>query len=149
MRCVGLVEMHDFEVLDYRAWSDEDSCVAFILEVESRRVRGGKVHRGPKVWYHEDVEKFLEKHLKGENVLVGPFVRGDRWYVELKRRYSDIKELLEEEFAKIQMSKDIMDEVRKGFAVYVDDEILEVCKGKPVLGEEIFSFVRKRPVWLK
>lgn len=149
MKAVGLLERYDFVVLDQMAWSDEERHVLFILELEIRRLREGKVHQGPKVWYQENVKKFLEKHLKGENVLAGPSIKGDRWYVELKRKYTEAKELLEREFAKLPMSKDMMEEVKKGFSVYVDEEIAELCIEEPRLLSEVNALVRKRPLWLK
>ncbi|MEM2128062.1 MAG: CCA tRNA nucleotidyltransferase [Candidatus Methanomethylicaceae archaeon] len=149
MKAVGLLERYDFVVLDQKAWSDEERHVLFILELEMRRLRKGKVHQGPKVWYQEDVKRFLEKHLKGENVLAGPSIKGDRWYVELKRKYTEAKELLEKEFAKLSLSKDMMEEVKKGFSVYVDEEIEELFIGEPRLLSEVNALVRKRPLWLK
>ncbi|MGQ9759300.1 MAG: CCA tRNA nucleotidyltransferase [Candidatus Methanomethylicaceae archaeon] len=149
LRCVRLLEDYDFQVLDYKPLSDEKDYVAFLLELEERRVREGRAHRGPKVWYHEEVKKFLGKHLAGRKILAGPFIRKDRWYVELKRKYTDVRDLLYGEMPKLQMSKHIMEEVRKRFQVYVDDEIGEACAEIHGLGEEVFKFVRKRPAWLR
>ncbi|MBC7113499.1 MAG: CCA tRNA nucleotidyltransferase [Candidatus Methanomethyliales bacterium] len=149
MKIVGLFERYEFKVLDQKAWSDEEKHVVFIFELESRRLRLGKIRQGPKVWYHEDVKKFLGKHMEGKNVLAGPSIRGERWYVELRRKYTDAKELLEEELPILQMSKDVMEEVKKGFELYVDDEIAELCTKEPRLVEEIHVFLRKRPIWLK
>ncbi|MCX8182527.1 MAG: CCA tRNA nucleotidyltransferase [Candidatus Methanomethyliaceae archaeon] len=147
-KTVGLLERHDFRVLDQKAWSDEERHVIFMLELESRRLREGKIHLGPKAWYHEDVRKFLEKHLKGENVLAGPSIKEDRWYVEIKRKYKEVKELLGREFVKLQLSKDIMEEVKKGFRIYADEEIAELCTEEPRLINEINALTRKRPPWL-
>lgn len=149
MKTVRLLEEHDFRVLDQKAWSDEEKHVVLILELESRKLRSGKIHIGPKVWYHEDVRRFLGKHLRGENVLAGPSIKDDRWYVELKRKYTDAKELLEREFVKLQLSRDIMEEVKKGFEIYLDEEIKKVCAEEPRLVDEVHAFVRKRPIWLK
>jgi tRNA nucleotidyltransferase (CCA-adding enzyme) len=149
MKTAGLLERYDFRVLDQKAWSDEEKHLVFILELESRMLRAGKIRQGPKVWYHEDAKRFLEKHLRRENVLAGPSIRGERWHVELRRKYTDAKELLKREFAILQMSKDVMEEVKKGFEVYVDEEIAELCAKEPRLVEEIHAFLRKRPLWLK
>ncbi|MGC8937159.1 MAG: CCA tRNA nucleotidyltransferase [Candidatus Methanomethylicaceae archaeon] len=148
MKTVGLLERHDFKVLDHKAWSDEGRDLFFVLELESRRLRKGKVRQGPKVWYYEDAKKFLDKYLGG-NALAGPFIRGDRWYVEIKRKYTDAKELLEKELAKEQLSKDIMEELKKGFVVYADEDLHAVCAAEPRLVEEVHTLVRKRPLWLK
>lgn len=143
-KCVKLLESHDFQVLDYKAWSDEEDCIFLIIELERAELRSGKIHCGPKVWWDEDEERFLNKHL--EKALAGPYIRGDRWYVEVRRKYTTARDLLMNEFGKLQLSKDVMEEVRKGFSVYVNEEIEKELK--PGFAEDLLKFLRKRPLWL-
>jgi tRNA nucleotidyltransferase (CCA-adding enzyme) len=143
---VKLIENYDFEVIDYKAWSDEENIIIFLIEVEKRKLRRGKIHQGPKIWYDEDLKKFLDKYINNEKVLAGPFIKNERIYVEILRKYNDIKDLLINEIKNLKLSKDIMNEINKGFEVYVDEEILKECEG---IEDEIFSFIRKKPLWLK
>ncbi len=143
---VKLIENYDFEVIDYKSWSDEENKIIFLIEIDRGKLRRGKIHQGPKIWYDEDLRKFLDKYIDNERVLAGPFIKNERIYVEILRKYDDIKDLLINEIKNLKLSKDIMNEINKGFEVYVDEEILKECKG---IEDEILNFIRKRPLWLK
>jgi len=149
MRTVAMLDEHGFRVNDYTAWSDEKESVVFLIEVEGRGLRSGRIHMGPKVSFVDEAERFVNKYLYGKNVLAGPYVREDRWYVELKRDHTDLKALIKEEFLKLRLSKDIMAEVKKGFRVFVNDELATLCRGRKELGNALLKFVRKRPAWLR
>lgn len=145
-KCIRLIENYDFQVIDSMAWSDEENYIFLIIELEEDKLRRGKLHEGPKIWWDEDVEKFLNKHLK--SALAGPYIKGERWYVEIKRKYTSIKDLLINEFGKLQFSKDVMNEIKKGFSVYVNEEIKEELSGRLELTRKLFEFIRKKASWL-
>jgi tRNA nucleotidyltransferase (CCA-adding enzyme) len=149
MRTVAMLDEHGFRVNDYTAWSEEKESVVFLIEVEGRGLRVGRIHMGPKVSFVDEAERFVKKYLDGKNVLAGPYVKEDRWYVELKRDHTDLKALIKEEFLKLRLSKDVMAEVKKGFRVFVDDELATLCRGRKELGNVLLKFVRKRPAWLR
>ncbi|MEM1573511.1 MAG: CCA tRNA nucleotidyltransferase [Candidatus Methanomethylicaceae archaeon] len=141
-KCVKLLESYDFQVLDYKAWSDEENNIFLIMELERDKLRNGKIHYGPKIWWDE--EKFLNKHL--EKALAGPYIKNERWYVEVKRKYTTVRDLLINEFGKLQLSKDIMNEVKKGFSVYINEEIGKELN--PEFAKDLLKFLKKRPLWL-
>jgi tRNA nucleotidyltransferase (CCA-adding enzyme) len=149
MRIVDMLEEHCFRVNDHTAWSDENKSVVFLIEVEGRRVREGRIHMGPKVSFFDEAERFVNKYLDSKNVLAGPYVKKDRWYVELKRNQTDLKALIKEELPLLRLSKDIMVEAKKGFKVFVNDELATLCRGKKGLESTLLKFVRKRPAWLR
>jgi tRNA nucleotidyltransferase (CCA-adding enzyme) len=148
-RTVGLLEESGFRVNDCTAWSDERECVVFLAEVEGRGLRAGRAHMGPKVFFADEAERFVNKYIDGKNVLAGPYVKGERWYVELRREHTDVKALLKEGFPLLRLSRDVMAEARKGFRVYVDGELAALCRGREGLKAALLKFIRKRPAWLK
>lgn len=149
IRTVDMLDEHSFRVNDYMAWSDEKESVVFLIEVEGRRVREGRIHMGPKVSFVDEAERFVNKYLDGKNVLAGPYVREDRWYVELKRDHTDLKALIKVGFPLLRLSKDIMVEAKRGFKVFVNDELATLCRRREDLKITLLKFVRKRPVWLR
>ncbi len=144
-----LLGEHDFTVRDSAAWSDEDEAVVFLLELESAELREGRVHAGPKVWFAEETEAFLAKYERDTRVLDGPYVKGDRWYVELKRKYTDAAGLMEGEFGRIGHSKDLMAEVSKGFRVLSGRGLIDLARRKEGFAEALLRMARKRPPWLR
>ena len=149
MRTVGMLEENGFRVNDYTAWSNEKESVVFLIEVDGRGLRAGRIHMGPKVSFVDEAERFVNKYLDSKNVLAGPYVKEDRWYVELKRDHTDLRALIKEEFPKLRLSKDIMAEAKEGFKVFVDEELATLCRGKKGLESALLKFVRKRPAWLR
>jgi tRNA nucleotidyltransferase (CCA-adding enzyme) len=149
VRTVDMLDEHSFKVNDYKSWSDEKESVIFLIEVEGRSVREGWIHTGPKVTFLDEAERFVNKYLDSKNVLAGPYVKEDRWYVELKRDHTDLKALIKEGFALLRLSKDIMVEVKRGFKVFVNDELATLCRRREDFKITLLKFVRKRPVWLR
>lgn len=149
IRTVDMLEEHSFKVNDYKAWSDEKDSVVFLIEVEERRVREGWIHMGPKVTFVDEAERFVNKYLDGKNVLAGPYVREDRWYVELQRDHTDLKALIKVGFPLLRLSKDMMVEAKRGFKVFINDELATLCRRREDFKVTLFKFVRKKPVWLR
>jgi tRNA nucleotidyltransferase (CCA-adding enzyme) len=95
---VKLLEAMDFRVLGSTFFIREHGCI--FMELESMRMPSLKLHRGPPV-NSEHEGRFLKKHSRNSHKLSGPFIRGNRWYVYIKRRYTDasnfLKEFIEQE----------------------------------------------------
>jgi len=143
-----LLESNDFCVNDSSAWSDEREYVVLLVEVLGRSLPQVRVHCGPKVFYVKEADRFLEKYAGDERVLAGPYIKDGRWYVELKRKHTDVKALLCEGFPKLELSRDISAEVRGGFRLLVDGELEEICNEKVELGKALLKLVKKTPAWL-
>jgi len=70
--------------------------IYMILELESSALPQMKKHEGPPVWVKNSAD-FLERW-KG-NCLNGPYIEEGRWFADIKRRYSDAVEFLQERFS--------------------------------------------------
>jgi len=143
-----LLAQNGFPVKDSAAWTDEKEKVVLMLELDRAEVGAAVLHDGPRVALAAEEERFIGKYLTSEQVVAGPYIRGDRWYVELRRRYRTAKEAIEGEFPKIKFSEDIDAQIRKGFIVLLNQEMTAIA-GSEEFRSELWKFLKKRPVWLK
>lgn len=147
-RIASLLESEDFHVIDSGAWSDEKQFLVFVVELCELEISRGRIHQGPMVQLVEEAERFLVKYRPGERVLAGPYVRGDRWVVELLRDENSAARLLSKRLKGIQFSRDIGAQVRKGFKIYADGQLGALMEKRPDLAAFTLQFLRKRPSWL-
>jgi len=148
-KIVGFLREKGFRIFDSTAWSDEREKVVFMLELESGRLPEAELHLGPSVVFPEDEERFLEKHLKSRKMIAGPFIAGERWHIIRRREGVDARELLEESLPKMKLSPDIAAEIRRSFSIISAGELIGRSEDRPGLMREIFTFLRKRPLWLE
>jgi tRNA nucleotidyltransferase (CCA-adding enzyme) len=97
-----LLSHHGFEVIN------GEFIVAgramFLFELQSAGLPGGVLHRGPEVnTMHEP--RFLQKYRDNPRALTDPFIQGDRWYVFLKRKFTEAHVLLEKYLSKKKLDR--------------------------------------------
>ncbi|MFQ5815571.1 MAG: CCA tRNA nucleotidyltransferase [Candidatus Hydrothermarchaeaceae archaeon] len=90
---VKLLKSMDFRVLGATFFLRKHGCI--FIELESMGIPNLKLHQGPYA-NSEHEERFLEKHAKNSRKLSRPFIRGERWYIYLKRQYADASSFLME-----------------------------------------------------
>lgn len=89
MLVAGDFQIHRAEV----SMGGEHSLIIFELLVD--RLPEIVVRAGPPVWNHENADRFVEKYLtKGE--FAGPWIEEDRYYTEVRRKYTTARSLLED-----------------------------------------------------
>jgi tRNA nucleotidyltransferase (CCA-adding enzyme) len=149
----NLLEKHDFEVINSDSWSDEYSTSIMVVELASAELPRIKIHEGPSAG-DPSQEKFLDKHLHSERTMGGPWIKKGRWHVELKRDYTNAKQLIdsklsEENLLDIGFSKDIVKWLRKGGKVLLNREILTLYSSNGSFAEFLTRFYNKQPSWLQ
>ena len=105
-------------------------------------------HEGPPVGSGEREENFIEKYFNNE--YGGPFIEGKTWKVFRRRKFTNIKNLLENKLAEARHGAHILKKVKEGkFNIYVDNEAFLVYNTLP---EDFLIEVRKwlemSPRWL-
>lgn len=118
-----MLEGHDFTVYNSGIWADKKAMVVF--ELESGKLPAVKKHTGPQVWLGEHARAFKSKY-RGGNAFSNVYIRNGRYMVEIPRRYTEAKKLLESELPKCGLGKHVGLSIKKWYHVLEDDEILEM-----------------------
>lgn len=148
-----LLEKQDFQVMNSDSWSDEDSTSVMVMELASVNLPRIKAHEGPLAG-DPNQEKFLSKHLQNEKTIGGPWIKNGRWHVELKRDFTNAKQLIdsklrEENLTDLGLSKDIVKWLKKGGKVLLNKEILTLYSINQGFAEFLTRFYIKQPSWLQ
>jgi tRNA nucleotidyltransferase (CCA-adding enzyme) len=133
-------------------WSDERRESAILVEADRTTLPALRLQKGPPVSNAADSSSFLEKHLRSRETARGPWVDGDRWVVEKKRRVSTIGELIKaavrEDAYGIAMPKQLGGSFRRSVKVLQNREVLSMF-GRNGFDKSLWEFLEAKPSWLK
>ncbi|MDH7477666.1 MAG: hypothetical protein QHH17_04710, partial [Candidatus Bathyarchaeota archaeon] len=148
-----LLKLNDFNIIRDLPWSDEKNINMFIFEIEKRFLPPVKKHLGPPLEKEGECKKFLKKHLNNPNTISGPYIEDGRWVANIKRKYMDVVALLNEKLKDGGRSAGIAEQIsqtlRKGFKIFVDDEIVEVYEKNRDFAVFLTEFFSGKPKWLE
>ncbi len=106
------------------SWSGiEGPEVLVILEFEVFRLPRVEVHDGPPVWV-KNAEDFLRKWRKSKRRVAGPYIRGERWVVEIWREGVDAGARLRRDFRGLSLGRDLDRAAKRGLRIRVDAEAI-------------------------
>jgi tRNA nucleotidyltransferase (CCA-adding enzyme) len=149
---VGVATRYEFRILHSGVWSDEKRSSAVLLTLENAELPASRLHAGPPVSRKEETEAFLNRHLNAQDTLSGPRIVDDRWMVEKKRLYPDLKRLLTDAARQREMDLAVPAQLEKGFRsrskVMLNREALRLYS-RPGFGTTLWNFLDGRPAWLK
>jgi tRNA nucleotidyltransferase (CCA-adding enzyme) len=147
-----LIQQHDFTVLRHTVWSNEKNLNIFIFEVENRFIPKMKRHLGPPLRKKQDCENFLRKHVGADSTVSGPRLEEGRWVVYVKRKHTDVVNLLKEKLGDGGGSVGVAELVSKAFAdsleVMVNDEALKLYSANPEFAKFLTEYLEGKPRWL-
>jgi tRNA nucleotidyltransferase (CCA-adding enzyme) len=118
-----LCEHYDFHILDAHFYIDEIT-VYVLLHPEANRISKTILHPGPPIALKKNTEEFIEKWKNNPRARKKPFKKDNRLYVEIKREYTDIHDLLQKQVKELSLGKHIDIMVRKGFTVLDRNDLL-------------------------
>ncbi len=148
-----LVEINDFKILRDTAWSDEKSINIFIFELEDCCLPNVKKHFGPPLEKERECENFLRKYVDNLDVVSGPYLENGKWIVEIKRKFTDVCDLLNEKLKDGGRNAGIAEQVsqilKKEFWISVNDEIVDVYAKNGEFAEFLTEFLSGKPKWLE
>jgi len=148
-----MIQQHGFTVLRDDVWSNEENLNVLLFEVENRFLPNVKRHLGPPLRKRLDCEKFLRKHLGADSTVSGPRVEEGRWVVEVKRKYSDVVDLLNEELVDGGRHFGVGDLVSRALAdsmeIFVSGEILKLYSANLEFAKFLTEYLYGKPRWLK
>jgi len=147
-----MLQRHDFDVIRYSVWSDEEGLNVFIFEVERRFLPLIKKHMGPPVRKRVECEKFLRKHLGAVRTISGPRVEEGRWVVEIKRKHTDVVDLLLEKMGdggrRVGVADLISRAVANSMEVLVNEEALALYSSNREFAKFLTKYLEGKPRWL-
>jgi tRNA nucleotidyltransferase (CCA-adding enzyme) len=148
-----MLQRYDFTVLRDEIWSDETNLSVLIFEVKHRFLPNVKMHLGPPLRKKFECEKFLLKHVGADSTVSGPRVEGGRWVVEVKRKYLDVVNLLNERLGDGGRHIGVAELVSRALAdsmeVLVNTEILKLYSANSEFAMFLTEYLYGKPRWLR
>ena len=148
-----LLESNDFQVFRTDMWTDEQTLVVMIFELEHKTIPYVTKRSGPPVTLPQHTTNFTSKYIENENTLSGPYIDEDgKWIVETKRSFTKAEDLL----AKNLFSNDV-EEIGLGkyvamempsAKIYMDIEIESLLNENQVFLDFFIEYLIKTPKWL-
>jgi len=148
-----MLNQHDFTVVNDAVWSDEKALNLLVFEVESRYLPSSEKHIGPPVERGSECERFLRKHLGASSTVSGPRLENGRWVVDIKRKHTDIVDLLKEKLSDGGRQVGVADLVSRAMAksldIRVNEEISRIYSSSNDFAQFLTWYVIGKPQWLK
>jgi len=130
---------NDFYTVDSLYYVNDH--IMMMAKLKEKKISERKLHMGPPEKEEEHAEAFLSKWKGNKNVIVGPFLKDGRWWVEIRREYTDAYALLKNRLDDLNIGKDLNE--LKGEA--------RICEGGDLVTEEnaIFwtEYLMGKPPW--
>ena len=145
------LEGNGFKVLRTGAWSNEETRHVFIYELESAKIPEAVKHIGPPANLESNVRQFIDTYKNNPRTIAGPDFLKDRWYVLVKREYTDVKKLMDSLLTDggrdIGVSRKLSVRILQHHRVLLDNEIGDYLKG----GFEayLYDWLKGRPRWIE
>ena len=140
-----------FIVLRSIAWSNEETRHIFIYELESGTISGAVKHGGPPANLNDNVSQFIEVYKDNPRTIAGPELVGDRWYVLVKRDYTEIRELLSnllsDDGLNIGVSRKLGVRILQHHRVLMNEEIEDYLIDG--FGVYLYDWLKGRPYWIE
>lgn len=147
-----MLQINNFETLRDVAWSDEETLNMFVFDVGQRRLSGIRKHLGPPLDHTRECDSFLAKHTNGKETISGPYLEAGRWMVLLRRKYTDVVQLLKDKLSgggrNAGVAEAISLVIREDFKVLVNDEIIGIYEENGPFAEFLTEFLKGKHRWL-
>ena len=117
-----LCEQYGFTIVN-ATFAIENKNVYIILEPKTRIISKTVQHTGPPVALKRNADDFLKKWLNNPRTIKKPYEKDERWYVEIEREFTDIRELLEDQVRRLSHGKNIDVDILKDLTVVDTNEL--------------------------
>ncbi len=118
-----MLERYDFRVYNSGVWAQKKAVLLY--ELESGALPALKKHQGPQVWAEEHADAFKSKYAVS-NAFSSVYIRNGKYMVEVPRKYSRAKKLLEAELPKCGLGKHVALSIKKEYHVLENEQILDI-----------------------
>ena len=118
-----MLERYDFRVYNSGVWAQKKAVLVY--ELESGVLPALKKHQGPQVWAKEHAAAFKSKYA-GSNAFSSVHIRNGKYMVEISRKFTGAKKLLESELPKCGLGKHVALSIKKEYHVLDSEQILDI-----------------------
>jgi tRNA nucleotidyltransferase (CCA-adding enzyme) len=134
-----LLNTEGFNVVHSRYFVNDQTLILFELgTIELPEVQ---THTGPPAG-HRNVEDFVAKWNTSNLAINKPYLKDDRWYVDIKREFRTPIELLRAKISTLNLGKKITIEIIKNIKIYKDQELV-----KPGFELALTDFIERKYPW--
>lgn len=148
-RLESILKENEFIVLRKDVYSNEKDLAIVLLEMEVSKLPTVQKRIGPKVFDHDDSQRFIEKYSK--HSLAGPFIEENFWVVEIKRKFmaarDKLHESLKENIATLKakgIPNNIAEQLAKDFEIFSESSrIAELVKKDNSFGIFLRNYFEK------
>lgn len=144
-----LLGRYGFGVVYSDVWTDERSIAVFLFELNSLELPMARLHGGPSVYMKDQAGRFLDKHLGSQKILAGPWIEGNRWLVEVKRRTINPETLLERRLGEARLGSEIEKLAQKRKRIETCEDVIRLAGRRKGFFIFLERFLRRRPVWFE
>lgn len=145
------INENGFTVLRATAWSNEKTRHILVYELESECIPETMKHMGPPAQIEANVMQFIDAYMDNPKTVAGPDLFGDRWYVLVRRDYTNIKtlmsSLLSDGGRSIGVSRKfsvrILQHHRVLLNTQIEDYLFDGFEGF------LFDWLKGRPLWIE
>lgn len=119
----SLCGQNDFLILDSQ-FLLKNTYIYMIFFPESLRITKNKKHMGPPIKMKKNAKEFLNRWQKNQRTIKGPYEKNKRLFVEIKREYFQIDQLIKEQIINLSLGKHIDNIVKKNFSLLKKKKLL-------------------------
>jgi len=119
-------QRNDFYIYDVKFYIDElENKIYFIIKTKKESLSETLKHLGPPAKLKDNVDDFINKWKDDPRVIKKPYEKNDRFYVEIKRDYIEMKDFLIDQVKSLSMGKHLGQIVRKKYIILEQDDLLK------------------------
>jgi len=118
-----LCKQYDFTILDIRFYIN-NSVVYVILFPEKNTISRTMIHTGPPVKLEKNADEFRKRWINDPRTIKKPYEKDNRLYLEIRREYTNIKDLLKKQLKNLSLGKHIDKIVQKNYAILELQDLL-------------------------
>jgi tRNA nucleotidyltransferase (CCA-adding enzyme) len=116
-------EQYEFTIFD-ATFSIEKADVYIVLHPKKITLPKTVLHAGPPVILKKNAEEFIQKWYNNPRTTRKPFEKNKRLYVEIKRDYINIQNLLKDQIKQLSLGRHIDLMIRKGFVIMNQTDLI-------------------------
>ncbi|HEC89653.1 MAG TPA: CCA tRNA nucleotidyltransferase, partial [Thermoplasmatales archaeon] len=98
--------------------------IYIIVKTDVKPLSETFIQQGPPVNKKVNVKEFIDKWQDHPLTVKQPYEENNRLYVEIKRRYRELKSFLTENLSKMPLGKNIEKEIKEEYEILEDEELL-------------------------